>query len=197
MKCPSYEAARANKMERGSANMAAAAGAQPKVVQVKASPVKEDPIPLKPSSPPANVATKLFSQNNNTRVVHNKENSSNKEHERTALDEGFEDSGYLSLHNSQIFDHHEEEEYVQGKPTAALQHAPADKKISPSNSPSKCQTRMNSPMAAVVTASTPLPKRRTEKSTLSNHYNDHYLPILKFQRTVCEELAKSYQKNKR
>lgn len=200
MKYPSsYDATRVNKMEKSSANMAAAA--QSKVAHVKASPVK-DPTPIKPKCPPApsSVITKLFSLNNNTREVHNKENSTNREHERTPLDEGFEDSGYLSLHNSQIFDHHEseEDEHIQGEPAATLQPA-ADKTISPKNSPSKCQTRTNSsyPMSAVVAASTPCTKRRTVTSTPSDHHNDHYLPILKFQRAVCEELTKSYQKNKR
>ncbi|XP_023250168.1 F-box only protein 5 [Seriola lalandi dorsalis] len=196
MKCPSYEAARANNMEKSSANMAAA---QSKVLHIKASPVKE-PIPIKPQCPPASVTTVLFSLNNDTRQVHNKENSTNRELDRTA-DEVFEDSGYLSLHNSQIFDHgNEEDDHIQGKLKATLLPSAAhqEKTISPNNSPSKCQGRTNSscPMS-LVAASTPRPTRRIAASTPSDHHNDPNLPILKFQRAVCEELAKSYQKNKR
>ncbi|XP_070697357.1 F-box only protein 5 [Pempheris klunzingeri] len=194
MKCPRYEATRANNM----------AAAESKVLHLKASPVKEPKTPIKPQCPPAGVTTVLFSHNNNTRPVHNKENSTSREQGGT-LDEVFEDSGYLSLHNSQIDDHHgdEEDEHIQGKPTATLQPCAAthqEKTISPKNSPSKCQGRTNHP-ASLVAASTPVDRhRRTAyslSSTPSDHHSDPNLPILKFQQTVCEELAKSYRKNKR
>ncbi|KAM9344606.1 F-box only protein 5 [Symphorus nematophorus] len=200
MKCPRYETTMANNMEKSSA-------AESKVLHPKASPVKE-PTPIKPQCPPIGVTTVLFSLNNDTRAVHNKENSTNREHDGT-LDEGFEDSGYLSLHNSQII---EEDDHIQGKPTATVQSSsssPAaathqEKTISPKNSPSKCQRRTNlSNPLSLVAASTPVgcQKRRTVACSLSStpsvHHNDTNLPILKFQQAVCEELAKSYQKNKR
>ncbi|XP_071336171.1 F-box only protein 5 [Trachinotus anak] len=197
MKCPSYEAARVNKMEKGSGYMAAA---QSKVLYLKASPVKE-PTPIKPQCPPAGPTTVPFSLNNNTQEVNNKENGINREHDRIP-DKGFEDSGYLSLHNSQIDDNHgnEEDDRIQGKPTVTplLFARHQEKTISPNNSPSKCQGRTNSscPMS-LVAASTPRPRRRTAASTPSDHHNNPNLPILKFQRAVCEELAKSYRKNKR
>ncbi|GLD66448.1 F-box only protein 5 [Lates japonicus] len=201
MKCPRYEVTKTNNMEKSSANVVAA---EYKGLHHKASPVKE-PTPIKPQCPPAGVTTVLFSLNNTTRAVHNKENSTSREHDRT-LDEGHEDSGYLSLHNSQIDDHHgdEEDDHIQKKLTAALLPSAThhEKTISPNNSPSKCQGRTNSSYP-VVAASTPVdrPRRRTaaysSSSTPSNHHSDPNLPILKFQQAVCEELAKSYRKNKR
>ncbi|XP_039995289.1 F-box only protein 5 [Xiphias gladius] len=201
IKCSCYEATRADKMEKSSASVAAA---KSKVHHLKPSPAKE-PTPIKPQWPPASVTTVLFSLNNDTRAVHNKENSTNKEHERT-LDEGLEESGYLSLQNSQIDDHHEDEEddHVQGKPTATLLPSSTHQEGTPNHSPSKCQGRKNSSSpVALVTASTPVlrPRRRTAAHPLSSppfdHDSDPNLPILKFQRAVCEELTKNYLKNKR
>ncbi|XP_034754692.1 F-box only protein 5 [Etheostoma cragini] len=199
MKCPRYEATMVNKMEKSSAAV------ESKVLNLKASPVKE-PIPIKPQCPPAGVTT-VLSLNNTTRAVHNKENSTSREQDRN-LDEGFEDSGYLSLHNSHIDDHHgdTEDEHSQGKPTVTQPYATAthqEKTISPNNSPSKYKGRTDSnPLASLVTASTPVDcQKRTAahslSSTPSDHHNDPNLPILNFQRAVCEELAKSYKKNKR
>ncbi|XP_045927446.1 F-box only protein 5 [Micropterus dolomieu] len=198
MKCPRYEATRANKMEKSSA-------AESRVLHLKASPGKE-PTPLKPKCPPARGTTVLFSVNNSTKAVNNKEYS--REPDRT-LDDVFEDSGYLSLHNSQIDDHHgdEENDQIQGKPTAPLLPSAAahqEKLISPKNSPSKCHGRTNSSHpVSLVAAFTPVgrTRRRTAayslSSTPSQHQNDPNLPILNFQRAVCKELEKDYQKNKR
>lgn len=195
MKCPRYEATRANDM----------AAAEAKVLHLKASPVKEL-TPIKPQCPPAGGTTVLFSLNNDTKPVHNKENSTSREH--GALDEAFEDSGYLSLHNSQIDEHHgdEEDDHIQGKPTGPLLPSAAathqEKTISPKNSPSKCQGRTNCPVT-LVAASTPVDRHRRRKavyslsSTPSDQHNDPNLPIVKFQRAVCEKLAKSYRMNKR
>ncbi|XP_076599821.1 F-box only protein 5 [Chaetodon auriga] len=202
MKCPHYKATMANSIEKSSA------AAESKVLHLKASPVKE-PTPIKPQCPRMRVTTELFSLNNNTRAVHNKENSTSREHDLT-LDEGFEDSGYLSLHNSQIDDHYgdEEDDLIQGKLTASLLPSATaathqEKTISPKNSPSKCQGGANSSSpVSLVAASTPGSHRtgKTAACSLSftpcNHHNVN-LPILKFQQTVCEELAKSYKKNKR
>lgn len=206
MKCPQYKATMANNIEKSSAAVAAA---ESKVLHLKASPVKE-PTPIKPQFPPAGVTTALLSLNNNTRAVHNKENStSTREHDMT-LDEGFEDSGYLSLHNSQIDDQHgdDEDDLIQGKPTVTLRPPAAathqERTISPKNSPSKSHGWTNSSYpVSLVAASTPGSHPRSKKvacslsSTPCNHHNDANLPILKFQRAVCEELAKSYRKNKR
>ncbi|XP_049926866.1 F-box only protein 5 [Epinephelus moara] len=205
MKCPRYEATKASNMEKG---YAAAAAAESRVHHLKASPVKE-PIPIKPQCPPAEVTTVLFSLNNNTKTVHGKENNTRREHDRT-LDERFEDSGYLSLHNSQIDDHHvdEDDDHIQEKPTATLLPSAAatdqERTLSPRKSPSKCQGRLRSSNAvSVVAASTPVHHHKTRtaayslSSTPSDHHSDPNLPILKFQQAVCDELAKSYQKNKR
>ncbi|XP_037638728.1 F-box only protein 5 [Sebastes umbrosus] len=189
MKVPRSEAAMANSVEKSYA------AAESRMLHLKASPVKEPPPPIKP----AGLTSVLFSLNNTTRAVHNKENSTGREHDRT-VDEAFEDSGYLSLHNSQIDDHHvdEDDEHVQGKPTVTLlpSAATTHQDKTPNNSPSKCQGRTdcNRPTSTPVDR----PKRRTAvSSTPSDHHDDPNLPILKFQRAVCEELAKSYRRNKR
>lgn len=195
MKCPGYEATMASNMEKNCA-------ADSKVLCLKASPVKE-PTPIKPQCPPAGGTTVLFSLN---KAIHNKENSTNREHDRT-LDEGLEDSGYLSLHNSQIDEHHGDEE-DEHKPSVALLPLPAfahqGKTTSPKKSPSKYEGRTNFIRpASAVAASTPVGRHRRRtaayslSSTPSNHHSDPNLPIVKFQQAVCEELAKSYRKNKR
>ncbi|CAK6960737.1 F-box only protein 5 [Scomber scombrus] len=205
MKCPQYKAARANNVEKVSA-------AESKVYHhLKASPVKEL-IPIKPQCPPAGVTTVLFPLNNTdtTGAVHDKENSTtdNREHDRT-LEEGFEDSGYLSLHNSQTEDHHvdEEDDHIQARSTECLSPFSAavrqEKAVTPKQSPTKCKGRTSSSRSMSLAASTPVDclKRRTVTCSLSStpsaQHDDHNLPLLKFQRAVCEELAKSYRKNKR
>ncbi|XP_034538211.1 F-box only protein 5 [Notolabrus celidotus] len=198
MKCPSYEAIKANNMERSSA-------AESKVFHLKASPVKE-PSPIKSQYSPANVTTVLFSLNN-TGAVNNKENSTSKDYER-CLEEVFEDSGYLSLHNSQIEDHHGEEDHIQEKQTILLSPVATrnEKTVSPKKSPSKSPSKYSTKgrrLVLQVAASTPVDyhKRRVSTCSLSStpthDHSDHSLPILKFQRDVCEKLAKSYHKNKR
>ncbi|XP_026165238.1 F-box only protein 5 [Mastacembelus armatus] len=193
MKCPGYEATRTNKVEKSSS-------AEFKT-HLKASPVKA-PTPIKPECLPG-VATLLFSLNNSTKAVHNKENSTSR-----TLHRGLEDSGYLSLNNSQIEDHHGEEEnaHTHGKPTSAPLHSAIQQEntVSPNGSPSKCHGRDNSSCAmSLVAASSPVysPSRRTAAYSLpftpSDSHNNPNLPIVSFQRAVCEELAKSYRKNKR
>ncbi|XP_069568380.1 F-box only protein 5 [Brachyistius frenatus] len=201
MKCPRTETARASNMEKSSA------AAEAKMLRVKTSPVK-NPAPVKPQCPPAEVTTALFSVKNDTSAVHNKENNSSKEEDGT-LHEGFEDSGYLSLQNSQIEYQHgeEEEDHILGKSTAIPPSAAStrqEKTASPGNSPSKCQRRTHlSCPVSLLAVSTPVdrPRRTTaeysQSSTPSDQDGDLNLPILKFQRAVCKELAKSYQKNKR
>ncbi|KAJ4949151.1 hypothetical protein JOQ06_020669 [Pogonophryne albipinna] len=206
MKCPHYEYTMANNMDKSAA-------ADSRVLHLKASPVKE-PLPLKSQRPPAGVTTELFSHNNNnTKAVHNKENSTNKEHDWTLV-EAFEDSGYLSLQNSHDNDYcddndnhgEEEDEHIHTKTAAPLPPSNAarhKKKTTPNNSPTKCKGRTDcNRQVSLEVASTPVDchKRRTVayslSSTPSEHHNNPNLPILKFQKTVCEELAKNYRKNK-
>ncbi|XP_062256450.1 F-box only protein 5 [Platichthys flesus] len=195
MKCPRYDTTRVCNMEKSADNVAAVMA---KVPHVKASPVKE-PVPIKPQFPPVPVTRVLFSLNNDTRPVHNKENSSSRDHDRT-LDEGLEDSGYLSQHNSQIDEHHgeEEDDNSQGRSRSSLSLSAThqERTISPNNSPAKCKAGHR---VSVVAASTPVdrPRRRILSSTPCDSHSDPNLPILKFQRAVCEELAKNYRKNKR
>lgn len=165
-------------------------------VEAKASPVKE-PIPIKPQCSPVKVTTVLFSSKNNTSAIHDKENSTGMVHDRTLE---FEDSGYLSLQNSQIEYHHENEEdvHILGKSTVVS--STATNQGMPRNSPSKCQVRSTPIQLEAVCTPVVRPQRRTaaySSSTPSGHHSDSHLPILNFQRVVCEELAKSYEKNKR
>lgn len=165
-------------------------------VEAKASQVKE-PIPIKPQCSPVKVTTVLFSSKNNTSAIHDKENSTGMAHDRTLE---FEDSGYLSLQNSQIEYHHENEEdvHILGKSTVVS--STATNQGMPHNSPSKCQVRSTPIQLEAVCTPVARPQRRTaaySSSTPSGHHSDSHLPILNFQRVVCEELAKSYEKNKR
>ncbi|XP_054456507.1 F-box only protein 5 isoform X2 [Anoplopoma fimbria] len=180
MKYPRYEATSVEK---------SSPAAESRVFHLKASPVKQPPPTIKPQCDPAGVTTALFSLNDNTRAVHNKENSTD-----GTLEDGFEDSGYLSLQNSQLDEHHGEEE-EEGKPAVAHQEK--------TTSPSKCPGRTDCPRPVSLEASTPVDrhKRRTATRSLSStpadRHKDPNLPILMFQRAVCEELTKSYQRNKR
>ncbi|KAM6915884.1 F-box only protein 5 [Xenentodon cancila] len=172
--------------------------ADSKVLHPKAPPVKE-PSPTKP--PPTEVTAAVSSTRSHASAVHNKENSSRTDHDH-ALDECFEDSGYLSLHSSQI-DHHvdEEDDPVLEKRSAAAAHP--ETTASPNNSPSKCllKGRPKPCRQASVAVSTPAGRsaRRAAalSSTPSDQHADPNLPILRFEQVVCEELAKSYKKNKR
>nr|XP_046258923.1 F-box only protein 5 [Scatophagus argus] len=200
MKCPRYNATKVDNVEKSCAAMATA---DSKVLHFKGSPVDKEPTPIKPQCPPAGVTTVLLSSlNNNTRALHNKENSTIREHDRT-LEEGFEDSGYLSLHNSQIDDHcgDEEDDHIQGKSTTLLLSAAAThqgKTISPRSSPSKCQRSANTSCpVSLVEASSPVSHHRRRTPVCSLSSNSVNLPILNFQEAVCEGLAKSYRKNKR
>lgn len=197
MKCPSREAAWGNNMEKSSPAPTAVAPAESKVLYPQVSPLKEPPT-IKPHFPPASVTTALFSLNNSNRAVHNKENSNRREHDRT-LDEGLEDSGYLSLQSSQIDEHHVAEEEDQSH---AATHQ--ERITTPKHSPSKCPGKTNAVHPVCLEApSTPVscPERRAVKYSLSStpasHHDDPNLPILNFQRAVCEELAKSFQRTQR
>uniref|UniRef100_A0A3Q1EK10 F-box protein 5 n=1 Tax=Acanthochromis polyacanthus TaxID=80966 RepID=A0A3Q1EK10_9TELE len=195
MKIPCYEATKASNMEKSS---------ESKVVHLKPSPVKE-PIPIKAQCSPAEVAKVLFSIEDAS-VVHDKENSTGREHDQS-LDEIFEDSGYLSQQNSQIHSHHgeEEEEHSPGEPAATPSAAATrqEKTATPTSSPSKCQGRNNfSRPASPVVVSTPVgcsrrPAAYSLSSTPSDPHSDPNLPVLNFQRAVCEELSKSYKKNRK
>jgi len=150
MKCPRYEAA------------------ESRLLHLKASPGKE-PSPTKPPCPPTAGPPPTGPLSSlNTGAVHDKENSTE-----------LEDSGYLSLHSSQLEEPpaEEEEEALKKKKTTA--------------SPAKCPARTGS--------STPVERlrRRALASTPAARHGDPNLPVLKFQQAVCEELSRSYQRNKR
>ncbi|KAM4729929.1 F-box only protein 5 [Anableps anableps] len=183
MKCPVINSAKENTMEKSSA------AAESMIFYLKDSPKKE-PVPIKSQDPPAEVATVLFS---NTSAVHNKENSTSREHDGT-LDECLEDSGYLSLHNSQT-DHHGDED------DDSIAGIHQGKTVSLNNSPSKCQRRTRLSLPGSLAVSTPVDRHRRSTAALSstptNQHVGPNLPILRFQQAVCEELAKSYKKNKR
>lgn len=198
MKCPRYKPAISNNVEKSSASVAAA---EPNMLLLKAS-VKPEPTPIKPRCPPTEVTTVLVSVDN-TGVAHNKENSTSRVHDGT-MDEGFEDSGYLSLHNSQIDDHQGDDvdDHFQGKlPPPAVTATHKEKTVSPKSSPTKCQRMTNACHLLPLVATTPSVGRhgRTAQHSISSTPSNQHsnLPILKFQQAVCEELSKSYQKNKR
>ncbi|XP_029925770.1 F-box only protein 5 [Myripristis murdjan] len=199
MKCPSFEGARGNKMEKSSTGPAVVT-AGTKMSHPKTTPMKGHN-PVKPQFSPGDVTAELYSLNTTTRAIHNKENSNNRENDR-ALYEGFEDSGYLSLHNSQIDDHHGEEDdsHVHRQPPASPCSLAAhqEKTITPRQSPYKCHGKTSPTcLGSLVTASTPTICPGNKVSTHSLSSTPANLPILKYQQAVCEELAKSFERNKR
>ncbi|XP_014914292.1 F-box only protein 5 [Poecilia latipinna] len=190
MKCPTIKSAKGNTMEKSP--LAEAAAAESKVLYAKDSPKKE-PAPVISQDRPVGQMTVFFSTKNSISAVHNKENNSGREQDG-ALEEYFEDSGYLSLQNSHI-DHHgdEEEDHI------AETHQ--GKRLSASNSPSKCQQRTRISFPGSLAVSTPVDRHGRSTAALSSTPNHHHvtpnLPILRFQQAVCEELTKSYKKNRR
>lgn len=153
-----------------------------KVHHLKESPVK-DPLPIKPQDHHADMSTELSSLQSINSPNHDKENLSDSQ-----LDCIHEDSGYLSLKNSQLDEHKtEDSNHLPGSANNSLSH----RGISPicPESPAGVFTPLS------------CSKRRTALFSLSstplNQHDDPNLPILKFQQAVCEELAKSYQKNKK
>lgn len=193
MKCPHHKAAVAYSTGKISAGNST-------VSHLKTSPVLS---PIKPHFPPGAAVTNLPLDTSST--VHDKENTNSKPH-NGSLNEGFEDSGYLSLHNSQIDDHHgdAEGEHTRGKIVHTVLRATATtlgRTKTPKNSPSKCRGsadcgRPESPAESPVSGSTRQPPAFSLSSTPSDHLKPT-LPIVRFQKAVCEELAKCYQKNKR
>lgn len=190
MKCPQHKAAVTYSTEKNGNCM---------VSHLKACPV---PSPIKPLFPPVGAITVLPHDTSNT--VHDKENSTSRHHDGS-LSEGFEDSGYLSLHNSQIDELHGEgeDDHTRGKFVNTVLQATAathGKTKTPKNSPSKCQISANCSQP-VPLADSPVScyRRRPSTFSLSSTPSDHLntLPILKFQKAVCEELSKSYRKNKK
>lgn len=191
MKCPRHKSTVAYSTEKTSSGNST-------VSHLKASPV---PSPIKPHFPPVAEITALPLDTSNT--VHDKENCDSR-HGNGSLIEFSEDSGYLSLHNSQIDDHHGggEDEQAREKiahsvlqPSATTEGRTKAQK----NSPSKCRGIAN---CSQPLAETPVScyRRPSPTFSLSSTPSDHLnrtLPILKFQMDVCEELAKCYQKNKK
>ncbi|XP_038151600.1 F-box only protein 5 [Cyprinodon tularosa] len=185
MKCPMIRSTKESTMEKS------LAAAEAKVLYPKDSPKKE-PSPIKPQHSPAGVTTELFPIKSDTSTVHNKENSTNREQDGIS-DEFFEDSGYLSLINSHI-DHHVDEE---GEVIAGIHRG---KTVSANNSPTKCQGSARLSLPGTLSVHTPVDRHKRAtgamSSTPANQHRSN-LPILRFQQDVCEELAKSYKKNKR
>ncbi|XP_033835525.1 F-box only protein 5 [Periophthalmus magnuspinnatus] len=187
MKVPSYEPSWPNTVEKSSA-------VDRKDVQLHGSPVKE-PVVFKAPLPTVDVAA-VHPQNNYTRAVHNKENAASRDHDRT-MDQGLEDSGYLSLHNSHI---EEEDENIHGTVLSAAGAVYQDvKHVTPKPSPTKCQERSSS--RALFTP-IDFHKKRNDTCSMSSTPADHHnnnpnLPVLRFKQAVCAELSKSFQKNKR
>lgn len=192
MKCPRHKAAVACSADKVSAG-------SPAVSHPKASPLHS---PIKPHFPPGPAIPPLPLDTSST--VHDKENN-NSRHHNGSLGECFEDSGYLSLHNSQIEDHHGDgEDEHRGTNVHTVLQATATtegRSKTPKNSPSKCHGSANGaqeepPAESPVRRSGRQPPTFSLSSTPSDHLNSA-LPIVRFQKAVCAELAKCYQKNQK
>ncbi|XP_061693701.1 F-box only protein 5 [Syngnathoides biaculeatus] len=187
MKCPKYDLAKAKRnMERGSPE-------KPLALHVKDSPIK-DPLPLKPLA--QRVSTVLFP--NSLVAARDKENRTLKVDERT-FDEAFNDSGYLSLHNSRIDD---DDNHGQGKnPHIPFPFPPLC--VTPKLSPPCQEGTVSDCLVSLGASSIPVDRCRRNphvlalSSTPAEQHCEPNLPIRKFQQAVCQELSKSYSKNKR
>lgn len=160
-----------------------------KEVQPQRSPVKESVVFKAP-------LPTVFPQNDYTRSVHNKENATVRDHDRV-MDQALEDSGYLSLHNSNI----EEEDYqIHGQQTLLSASKTQEINVTPKPSPKKCQDAI-SPFVKGVFTPLVIHRKRNDSCSMSStpaeRYQDTCLPIQKFKQAVCKELSKGYQKNKR
>lgn len=166
MRCPSYKT---EKMEDISAAVAAGA-ADHQLLNLKFSPVKLEPSDYKAPSPPTEEHSERLSLPG-AEASQDKENSTSGFHDRT-----FEDSGYLTLHNSQVEDHSEVTAVArQGKPASRQ------------NSPRKSQRRTS----AHQPAASPTEGCQRKEGSPST------VPLLRFHEAVCEELAKDFRINKR
>ncbi|XP_054885675.1 F-box only protein 5 [Poeciliopsis prolifica] len=183
MKCPIVKSAKENTMEKSP--LAEAPATKSKALYVEDSPKKE-PAPVKSQDRPAGQMTGFFSTKSSTSAVDNKENSTGREQDE-ALEEYFEDSGYLSLQSSHI-DHQGDEEEDHVAETHQW------KRLSSSNSPSNRHQRTRISFSRSLAVSTPVDHHGRSTAALSSTPN---LPILRFQQAVCEELTKSYKKNRR
>ncbi|XP_029962852.1 F-box only protein 5 [Salarias fasciatus] len=175
MKCRGFESTTADRVDKES-----------KMHLLKESPVK-DHVFVKPQCHHADMP-ELSSPKSINSPFHDKENRTYSELNDTTLDSVLDDSGYLSLQNSRVsVSATEESSHLLG---------------SASNSPSHRGVSPICPVS-VATSFTPVhcSKRRSPvfslSSTPSNQYDDPNLPIRKFQQTVCQELAKGFQKNKK
>lgn len=159
------------------------------IILLKMSPVK-DASPTKPQSSSKELSM-VFSAKNHK--------ESNTSRDPATLDNCFEDSGYLSLHNSQIDPNVEgENTNTPGKPTAVHQE-----KTFLSKKSSKCQgkAKVSRPLF-LEDATTPVVRSKTKttrtlSSTPSSNYSHSNLPILKFQQDVCEALSRNFKKSRK
>ncbi|XP_077351689.1 F-box only protein 5 [Festucalex cinctus] len=176
MKCPQYDIAKAKKnAERGSPEKSLG-------LLGKYSPIK-DPDTLKP---PTDKVSKVLFPHNSLGATHDKEN-------KTV--EAREDSGYFSLYNSRT---DEGEDHIWGNPLKTLFPLPPPT-VTPKQSP-QCDDEVVSGCPANLGApSTPTrkPLNYSWSSTPCEQYDNSNLPIIKFEQSVCQELAKSYSLNKR
>lgn len=182
MKCPSYKS---EKMEDIHAPIADGA-ADPQLLNLKFSPVK---LELSDIKPPCPSTAELWATPSlaGKETLQDKENRTSGFHNRT-----LEDSGYLTLHNSHIEDGKEDGH------CSALAVTHQGKVSSQQSSPTKCQRR-TSPRhlaASPVEDHRVRAERQLTASTSSNCVSST-LPLLRFHKAVCEELAKDFKKNKR
>ena len=106
---------------------------------------------------------------------------------------GQEDSGYLSLHSSQVSDEHYEEtgRVSQQPPGLRSPHATAGTTAA-TTAPSSLSS--STPRVSLCSSS---PRVPLSSSTPRASCRNANLPIVRFQQAVCAELARSFQKDHR
>lgn len=164
-------------------------GARADMLLLKMSPAKNTS-PTKPQSSSKEISN-VFSAKNN------KESKASRD--PATLDNCFEDSGYLSLQNSQIDPNVEgENHHTPGTLTTVHQEKTI---LSKKSSKSQGKAKFRRPLFPEDDI-TPVVRLKTKttralSSTPSNKHSHSNLPILQFQQDVCEALSRNFKKNKK
>ncbi|KAG7252118.1 hypothetical protein CRUP_032137 [Coryphaenoides rupestris] len=138
--------------------------------------------------------------------VHNKENQDVARPPRpitpqdlSSSSSGQEDSGYLSLHSSQVSDEqYEETDRVQPQPPDLASPRTANTTLSSTSANSHASLSSSTPRVSVCcSSSSATPRVPLSSSTPRASCRNSNLPIVRFQQAVCAELACNFQNNHR
>lgn len=111
-----------------------------------------------------------------------------------------EDSGYLSLHSSQVsYEHHEETDRGTKQPLDLPSPRATVGTTTSTSANSEVLLSSSPPLASLCSTSASTPRAPLSSSTprAASSCRNSSLPIVRFQQAVCAELARSFQKCQR